>query len=158
MDRHAGMCLTTMGREMSTCVRVGMLCVLVPLASWPSVKMMCSTWLHCFSGYFFAHLPLTERLSLQNSPSSCGHSWAIEFYMERRSMSFSVNDTIQIHHTDENAKEQSSESWVDESDNGMQASLAFTSRSKGRCRFPSTSATLWLCLCSHLLNARAMFL
>lgn len=111
MDRHAGMCLTTMGREMSTCVRVGMLCVLVPLASWPSVKMMCSTWLHCFSGYFFAHLPLTERLSLQNSPSSCGHSWAIEFYMERRSMSFSVNDTIQIHHTDENAKEQSSESW-----------------------------------------------
>ena len=26
-------------------------------------------------------------------------------------MSISVNDTIQIHHTDENAKEQSSESW-----------------------------------------------
>ena len=33
---------------------------------------------------------------------------------------------------------------VDERDNGMQASLAFTSRSKGRCRFPSTSATLSL--------------
>ena len=76
MDRHAGMCPTMMGREMSTCIpQVGMLCVLVAVACWTSVKMMRSTLLHCFSGYFFAHLPLTERLGLQNSPSSCGHNW-----------------------------------------------------------------------------------